>query len=317
MTRYEGHAFGKVILLGEHAVVYGRPALAVGISPGASATFEPAAGEPSSIALDISTWNLHVLQTDTTDLARALAALAAHLAERFTSARATSGRVDATIHLPAGGGLGSSAALGVAIARAVGTAWRDDAMSTDDVLGAALVWERVFHGNPSGVDHTVATVGGAGTFTRADGLARIPLRAPLRILLADTAERSSTRTMVEGVARIHARRPEATDRTFDAIETLVHDGARSLRAGDALSLGRAMDLNQALLSSLLLSTERTEELCRIAREAGAFGAKLTGGGGGGCVIALASREGEDRVLDAWRAAGAPTFAAEVTPTEHP
>jgi mevalonate kinase len=226
---------------------------------------------------------------------------------------AAAGTVRATLFLPAGGGLGSSAALGVAVARAWAPALAGRDLSLQETLEAALAWERVFHGNPSGVDHTMAARGGAGVYSRGHGIAPVAISAPLRLLVADTGERTPTRAMVESVARIHARRPEATDKSFDAIAALVRNGALALAAADWKGLGQLMDLNQALLSSLLVSTERTEELCRVAREAGALGAKLTGGGGGGCVIALPGGH-EAAVRAALERAGAPTFTAEICPT---
>jgi mevalonate kinase len=220
--------------------------------------------------------------------------------------------VRATIRLPGGGGLGSSAALGVATARALAPVVTGRPLANDETLAAAFAWERVFHGNPSGIDHTVAAHGGAGVYSKAAGFQPVEVRAPLRLLVADTGERTSTREMVESVARQHARRPEATEQTFDAIASLVRNGALALTAGDGRGLGQLMDLNQALLASLLLSTERTERLCRAAREAGALGAKLTGGGGGGCIIALPG-EHEAAVRTALEELGAPVFATELGP----
>jgi mevalonate kinase len=293
-------AHGKVIVLGEHAVVYGRPALAAALSPGAHASLERA--ERECVSLHVASWARRFVADDGSDLGRALAALAHHLG-------VSRAHVVASLCVPSGGGLGGSAALGVAVARTLGEA-RGRAVEGDELLDAALAWEKVFHGTPSGIDHTLAALGGVGVFTRAEGLRRVVPAAPLRLCIGDTGERGSTREMVALVAQCRQRRPETTETTFDAIASLVRNGALALEAGDARALGELMTLNQALLAGLMVSTERIEALCRAARDAGAHGAKLTGSGGGGCVIALAG-EHEHAVLDAWRTLGVNGIVVEV------
>lgn len=296
-------ACGKVILLGEHAVVYNRPALAAGLPRGAEATFLPGPGGPF---LHVSPWNITVSSQDDTDLGHAFAALIQALPGNHTP----EGTVQATVYLPGGAGLGSSAALAVAVARALGPITAGRPLERNEVHAAALAWERVCHGNPSGIDHTVAADGGIGVFTRTTGFEPMDIHTPLRLVIADTGERSRTVDMVAMVARMHARRPETTEKTFDAIAALVRNGALALRAGDLPGLGQLMNLNQALLASLFLSTERIETFCRAAREAGALGAKLTGAGGGGCVIALPGQH-EHAVVNAWKALGATVFVTDI------
>lgn len=297
MTEFSAH--GKVILLGEHAVVYGCPALAAAITPGVTVRVtDPLA----ALALRVTTWNARFAPEDGTDLGRALDALARRLG-------VDRGALEAEMHLPGGGGLGSSASLGVACARALGSL-RGAPLETGELLDAALAWEKVFHGNPSGVDHTLAALGGVGTFVRGEGLTRLTPRSPFRLCIADTAERGSTKEMVAAVARLKERRPEVFAKTLDGIASLVRNAALAVTAGDLRALGQLMDMNQLLLGSLFVSTERIELLCRAARDAGALGAKLTGAGGGGCVIALPGAR-EDEVLDAWAREGARAWAVEI------
>lgn len=314
-----GRASGKVILLGEHAVVYGVPALAASIERGVSA-----------IATRAVLATLFVDGTEVPrdhDLQRALRAVLSRL-------DAPEIRIDLHLELPPGCGLGASAAMGVAVTRAVldfmahplahplaqAACERSapelrspsDADRTEDsiVLEAVDGWERVFHGNPSGVDAAAAL--GYGVLQYVKGQPPRPLVPDLPLILAICVADppASTREMVESVARLQARRPEVVQRTLDGIHSLVRNAVLCIEAGDLTGLGSLMNYNQMLLSGLMLSTEGIEKACSAARDAGALGAKLTGAGGGGCVVALADGDPE-RILGAWRGEGLECFATTV------
>lgn len=302
-------AFGKVILLGEHAVVHGIPAIAVGIDRGARATATPIDSGPST--LSVSTWGIEVSSDQDKDLGKAIAAVV----------QASGGkphRVEASADLPPGAGLGCSAALGVAIARAI-----DPRASDQAIVDRSMAWERVFHGNPSGVDATVAATGAAIRFVKGDGgvtsknvVERIALGATLQLCIGHSGIASSTRAMVEFVAKEKERRPEIVRKTFEGIRSLVGNAKVALESGDFASLGKLLDLNQMLLSGLMLSTPEIEQLCDLARTAGAFGAKLTGAGGGGSVVALVrDRAIGERVIEAWKKDGFEGFPSEVRPAK--
>ena len=297
-------AFGKVILLGEHAVVYGVPALAAGIERGAEARAEARApGARSRLAIE--GWGSVEQGGDDSDLARAFGELLA------SSGVGTPFEVTARSDLPPASGLGCSAALGVAIGRALGEA-AGAPLSLDESIDRAMAWERVFHGNPSGVDATVSARGGCVYFTRGEPACEVFVRDPLVLAIGHTGVGSSTKTMVEAVARLKERRPELVAKSLEAIRVLVRNARLAIEEGDLVAVGQLMDLNQMLLSGLLLSTTEIEQLCAVARARGALGAKLTGGGGGGCVIALC-RERPDEVLAGWKEAGYEGFASQVSP----
>jgi mevalonate kinase len=116
--------------------------------------------------------------------------------------------------------------------------------------------------------------------------------------------------MVDGVARLREKKPDVVNKSLEGIEALVKNAALCIEAGDLIGLGKLLDLNQMLLSGLFLSTEQIEDACAWAREAGALGAKLTGSGGGGCVIALVEDD-PSPVLEAWRKKGLTCFASSV------
>jgi mevalonate kinase len=186
--------------------------------------------------------------------------------------------------------------------------------SASEVADLAMAWERVFHGNPSGIDAAVAAQGGVILFQRGRPMRRVKLGTPLTVCLGSTGKGSSTKAMVDWVADMKVRKPAVVDKAFAGIASLVDGACLALEAGDTDGLGKLMDLNQMILAGLFLSTEEIERLCGLARDAGALGAKLTGAGGGGCVVALArDAEVADRILGRWRAAGFESFAARVEP----
>ncbi|XXT25410.1 mevalonate kinase [Sorangium sp. So ce429] len=328
MTEALGQASGKVILLGEHAVVYGAPALAAGIERGARARAARSSGA-SALWLGGREHGAPPAEGGAPgDVAQAFAALL----EALPGAGPV--RVAAESDLPPGGGLGSSAALGVAIARAVAALARgrveprveteaaEAALTAEATVAAAAAWERVFHGNPSGIDTTAAARGGCFRFTKAHGATSLAPRDDLWLCVGSTGVPSSTRSMVDLVARLFERKPTLAESSIAGIAALVENAALAIEAGDAIGLGRLMDLNQMLLAGMFVSTEAIEALCKLAREAGALGAKLTGAGGGGSVIALLPPPSPggaapevpnvaDRVLAAWRDAGYSGFVTRV------
>jgi mevalonate kinase len=292
-------ASGKVILLGEHAVVYGVPALAVGLDRGVEVELEPA--KMASMVIG----ERRAEDGDGSDTARALVALLGAL-------DAAPVAVTARLELPAGSGLGVSAALGVAVARAVlGVTGPASPDVRARVLAAAAAWEGVFHGAASGIDAAVAESGGCIQFSRAEGIEPVRLGRPLPLVIAVAGPPASTKSMVSEVARLRERRPAVVEKAFDGIRALVKNARLCLEAGDLPGLGKLMDLNQMLLAGLMVSTEGIERACDIARKAGALGAKLTGAGGGGVVVALADLDPEP-VAAAFRENGIDCFSATVS-----
>lgn len=300
------NACGKVILLGEHAVVYGVPAIAVGIDRGAWAKATPA----DKTTLHVVGWGAKASDDPAEDapLARAFRALVEITREAIELGPVA---IEAGADLPPGGGLGCSAALGVAVARAL-----DPSANADTVAERANEWERVFHGNPSGIDAAVASSGGCVLFQRnEDGtrsIERVFVPAPFHLCVGHTGIASSTKSMVEAVARHRERRPEMAQKAFDGIHTLVKNARLAIEAGDKKAVGQLLDLNQMLLSGLFVSTPEIEHMCGSARAAGAFGAKLTGAGGGGSVVALVddAKTGA-AVVDAWKKDGFDGFVTTV------
>jgi mevalonate kinase len=296
-----GH--GKVILLGEHGVVYGRPALAASLARGVHARAEPADRD----RLVVEPWDVSVEPDASSEgpLARGLAAVL----DQYEQPRAPL-RIEAQVDLPGSAGLGCSAALGVAVLGAV-----DEHLglhrSREEKAEASFHWERVFHGTPSGVDSAMASGAGMAVFHKGEPLEPVHPSSPLTLVIGHSGEPGSTKEMVDAVARQRERAPERVDQTFDGMASLVRNARLAAVAGDLQGFGKLMDLNQALLNSLMVSTTRLEDLCNAARAAGATGAKLTGAGGGGCMIALAEDRGAaERIVRSLEDIGAEAFIVE-------
>jgi len=297
-----GFGRGKVILVGEHAVVHGFPAIAVGIERGVRAEANIAQRD----VLRLTPWRL-ALEPDPASeepLERAFAAALAGYPGRPPL------EVHACVDLPAGAGLGCSAAIGVAVLDSI-----DELLGVERsraALGAAaLAWERVFHGNPSGIDNTVSAVGGVALFRKGAPLESLHSSKTLHLVIGYSGKSSSTKEMVDSVTRQLQRDPDRVRKAFEEIESLVLSAKLAIEVGDHVTLGQLLDLNHTILSSLMLCTTRLDAMCQTAREAGALGAKITGAGGGGCMFALAAKAEEaQRIRDVL---GPDAFVAEVSP----
>jgi mevalonate kinase len=291
MSETTGFGHGKLILLGEHAVVFGAPALAAGISRGVKVTARPGTGR-----IAVPAWGVEVRVGDGSQIGTAAARLLARLG---VSDRDFTVEAD----LPSRAGLGSSSALSVALARA---AAGDDPRLLEAVSEA----ESVFHGSPSGIDAAAALHGGVGRFRKGEGWQPVALQRPIKVCVGLTGQPRETRAQVEAVGRLCARTPVAR-RLIDALAEVTEAGVAALGAGDIDGLGRLFDLAHGLLAGLRVSSAQLDTLVHAARAAGAIGAKLTGAGGGGAVIALAPSHTRD-VLARWKQLGFEGFETVVS-----
>ncbi|HEY4177087.1 MAG TPA: mevalonate kinase [Kofleriaceae bacterium] len=292
---------GKIILLGEHAVVYGYPALAAALDRGVTISAVPhLAG--GAFRIDVPAWNVRVLATDDHPVSRAMCAIADALQLGRPAITLTG---DAQI--PPGAGLGSSAALAVACARAMLVNAKQP-IDPAKVIAAASASEDLMHGRASGIDVAFAASGGIGVFRRASGVR--PMKGvSLRVLVGSSGTPRSTAAMVEKVAT--ATNSVAEDKRLRELGKLSDTGTNALVGGDHAALGAAMNRAHEILGGLGVSTAQLDALCASARAAGAWGAKLTGAGGGGAVIAIAPRDKEKAVLATWKIAGIDGFVATI------
>ncbi|TFD04075.1 MULTISPECIES: hydroxymethylglutaryl-CoA reductase, degradative [unclassified Cryobacterium] len=306
-----GHVgYGKIILLGEHSVVYGRRAIAAPI--GLTVRAEVGRGTPGQAPI-ITDWDADgsVQEPISADVSHRVATL---IAARLGLPQ-SGVRVDVFSELPRASGLGASAAFAVALVRATAECF-SIRLSDEQVSSLAFECEKIVHGTPSGIDNTVATFGRPILFKKTDAPSGHEIRDivtpnPIPIVIGLTGMHALTSHTVAAVRAAWQQRPARYDAIFDQIDSLVGDGADALRRGDTVELGELMNINQGLLNALQVSSPELEQMVAIARRAGALGAKLTGGGGGGAMIAVAGSAGAEPIRAALRGAGYTTYLTEI------
>jgi mevalonate kinase len=304
MPATSASAPGKVILFGEHAVVYGQPAIAVPVKQvAAKAIVSPlitgATGQIQIDAPDIAfASELSELPVDN-PLAAAVNSTLNALG--ISNPPAFKLRISSTI--PVAAGLGSGAAVSVAIVRAVAD-FLGQVLPDERVSALAFEVEKLHHGTPSGIDNTVVAFSKAVYFIKGQDPETFEVAKPFTLLIADTGIASPTKIAVGDVRAAWEAEPNKYEALFTQIGLLVMQARAAIESGDLASMGRLMAENHALLQSLNVSCTELDDLVRAALEAGALGAKLSGGGRGGNMIALVSQENADVVAAALEAAGA-------------
>jgi hydroxymethylglutaryl-CoA reductase len=294
-----GH--GKVILLGEHAVVYGRHAIAAPVPLAIRAHVEQAGAEEGTTFM-IPRWGVE----------QRLSRGAAHpgsflqslelILDRFDVAERNL-RIQVYPNVPRAMGLGGSAALAVAVIRALDSHLKLN-LGDDDIRDLSYECEKVAHGTPSGIDNTVATYGRTLLYKRGEPTLVKPLELsrPLPLVIGLSGVESLTAKMVARVRRAWQHNKRLYDRIFDEIDALALQGVEAIGDEDWVQLGELMNVCQGQLNALQVSSWEIEELIQVARDNGALGAKLTGGGGGGSMIALCPYD-PGRVIRAIQHAG--------------
>ncbi len=283
-----GVGFGKIILLGEHAVVHGRHAIGCPVPLTIRAIVEDG---DRGVELLIPRWGVEYQLAKPPEQRRSFEQAAGAILDKLGLARRTM-RIEVFPDVPRGMGLGGSAALAVAIVRALDLHFRLG-LSDAEVNELAYLSEQNAHGQPSGIDNTLATYGKPLVFRRGTPPLVEPLNIPqpLSIVVGMTQTEGLTARTVANVAEARLRNPRLYEKIFDDIDGLVLQAVSAIQDNDVNTLGDLMNINQGLLNALQVSTPELERLIDVARDAGAAGAKLTGGGGGGAMLALCGNAG--------------------------
>jgi mevalonate kinase len=301
MALIESSAPGKVILFGEHAVVYGKPAIAVPVTE--VQVIVTAESAPRGNGLKLVASNLGKSFSLSTAPRSEPLAVAARLTLAHLSTPEPNANLIISSTIPIASGLGSGAAVSTALVRALAR-FLGRTLTTAEVSALVFEVEKIHHGTPSGIDNAVVAYEQPVYFVRGQPVERLNVGAPFTLLIGDTGVRSSTKKVVERVRQRRKRNPARYDALFDQIGDIADEALQAIVTGKVNELGPLMDHNHELLIELGVSSSALDQLVEAARFAGAMGAKLSGAGQGGNMIALVEDDVTDEVTAALREAGA-------------
>jgi len=294
-----GEGFGKVIMFGEHFVVYGIPAIASAIDSRTTA---------------------EVAKSGKYELVDNRPATPSYKKEKFSqqeesvkiifntmkiSPEKTPIKITLGGDLVAASGVGASAASCVAIARALSKEFEQN-LNDEKINAVAFEGEKGYHGTPSGIDNTAATYGGLIWFRKGNPptMERISMKQPVEIIMADTGITADTTAVVGDVKKRKEAEPEKFQKIFAEAEKIMADARAALEEMDLPRVGTLMNRNHELLQQIGVSCPELETLVETARKAGAIGAKITGTGRGGNIVALTpGTELQEKVAKAIEARG--------------
>ena len=296
---------GKIILFGEHAVVYGQPALAV---PVTQVQAQADVSDSPRPGVWFRAPGIHLEETERAALPprhplRVAAELTLNALPPPESPRKSGFRVFIESSIPIASGLGSGAAVTVALVRAL-SAHTGHPLPDEMVNAIAYEVEKIHHGTPSGIDNTVIAYRQPVYFIKGQPPHRFGIARPFQLLIGDTGIPAPTKESVADVRRLREENQRGMGKIFAAVGEIVRAARLALESGDIPSLGRLMNENHARLQEMTVSSPKLDALVHAAREAGALGAKLSGGGRGGNMIALVEESSAPRVAEALKAAGA-------------
>jgi len=294
---------GKIILFGEHAVVYGRPALAVPVTQvHADVEISDAGANSGGIWIHAQDVNLQA-ELNTLPSDHPIASVIHNL---FFLARVSpfpNLEINISSTIPVAAGLGSGAAVTVALTRAL-SAHIPYAMTNDEVSAFAYEIEKLHHGTPSGIDNTVVTYAKPVYFVKGQPIETFHVAEPFTIVIADTGISAPTKESVSDVRRLWEANKAKWENVFDEVADIAFAARNVIRVGRVKMLGALMDKNHAYLQEMTVSSPELDNLVSAARKAGALGAKMSGGGRGGNMIALAEADTAPRIAEALLSAGA-------------
>ena len=292
---------GKIILFGEHAVVYGRPALAVPVTQ-VHADVEVVDSSRAGIWIESPDINLHA-ELNSLPSDHPLAAVIHNLFFTLGIDPFPNLQIKISSTIPVASGLGSGAAVSVALTRAL-SSFLSHPLPDEQINQFAYEIEKLHHGTPSGIDNTVVTYAKPVYFIKGQPSEIFKVGKPFTIVIGDTGISAPTKESVGDVRKLWLKDKLKWESVFDEIGQIVLMARRAIESGHNELLGELMNENHSLLQKLTVSSSELDKLVDAALKAGADGAKLSGGGRGGNMIALVKPDLAEKVSDALKTSGA-------------
>jgi len=304
MPAFSASVPGKIILFGEHAVVYGEPAIAVPVTSLHTRAIVTAniKGESGEIHVEAPDISLSAALFDLQDNHPIRAAILAAIGPDKDPASVPACNILITSSIPPSSGLGSGAAVSAAIIRAL-SAFLGKRLSDEIVSDLTYNVEKIHHGTPSGIDNTVVAYQQPIYYQKGDPFQFLDIPEPFTILIADCGIPGNTKDAVERVRQNSINDPDKYEMIFQSIGQITQEARELILAGLPAELGPLMDKNHQFLQDLDISLPELDHLVNTARNEGALGAKISGGGLGGNIIALVNGD-TNEICEALSKAGA-------------
>ena len=289
----------KVIITGEHFVVHGAWALAAAL--------------PRRVKVEVSPADSFRVSSDRFGRGSSAQLLPVSrvveaMAREFSVKPSVSVSISSAV--PEGAGLGSSAATMVAVAAAM-SRLNSLGLGTDEIVRCAMVGEHHVHGNPSGIDPTVSAHGGVLLFRPGSPPRKVTLDSSRTLIVSYSGKKRSTRGQINTVARAKQKHPGLFSMLAEGVSSLSLQAAKRLQEGDMKGLGNLLTVNHAVLGTVGVSNETLDDMVDAFATLGSYGAKLTGAGGGGSVVAVAPEAKEKSIVSGLTARGFETFTVKV------
>ncbi|TPR25547.1 mevalonate kinase [Apilactobacillus micheneri] len=294
-----GKSHAKIILMGEHSVVYNQPAIALPIP---KIELKIKINEIDAGQLLNSKYYIGPIQKVPNDLL----GIKNLVNTILTKINKTDESFEMTIdsEIPSERGMGSSAATSIAIIRALYN-YFDTNISKEELLKLSDVEETITHGNPSGLDSATTGADNPVWFIRNDTLEEINFNLNATLVIADSGIKGRTDIAINYVKQQLINDNKRTQKSINKIGNLVTKARQDIEKNNPEELGILMSENQKELKNLKISNSKIDELVEIANINGSLGTKLTGSGLGGCIIALARNNNEaESIANALTKAGA-------------